>query len=81
MRKRADVLLVERGLFSSRARAQEAIAAGLLRLLDDPGLGAELGRHARRRMERRFDARGWAENLRGLYEQVLARRHPRRGRP
>jgi 23S rRNA (cytidine1920-2'-O)/16S rRNA (cytidine1409-2'-O)-methyltransferase len=31
MRKRADILLVERGHFSSRARAQEAIAAGLVR--------------------------------------------------
>jgi 23S rRNA (cytidine1920-2'-O)/16S rRNA (cytidine1409-2'-O)-methyltransferase len=30
LRKRADVLLVERGLFASRARAQEAIAAGLV---------------------------------------------------
>lgn len=29
-RKRADVLLVERGLFESRARAQDAIAAGLV---------------------------------------------------
>ncbi len=28
--KRADLLLVERGLFESRARAQEAIAAGLV---------------------------------------------------
>jgi 23S rRNA (cytidine1920-2'-O)/16S rRNA (cytidine1409-2'-O)-methyltransferase len=32
MRKRADILLVERGLFSSRARAQAAIAAGLVRI-------------------------------------------------
>ena len=31
MRKRADILLVERGLFSSRARAQAAISAGLVR--------------------------------------------------
>jgi len=31
MRKRADVLLVEKGIFASRARAQEAIAAGLVR--------------------------------------------------
>src|SRR6202789_4541206 len=31
MRQRADVLLVERGLFPSRARAQAAIAAGLVR--------------------------------------------------
>jgi 23S rRNA (cytidine1920-2'-O)/16S rRNA (cytidine1409-2'-O)-methyltransferase len=30
MRKRADLVLVESGLFSSRARAQEAIAAGLV---------------------------------------------------
>ena len=31
MRKRADLLLVERGLFASRARAQEAIEAGLVK--------------------------------------------------
>ena len=30
MRKRADMLLVERGVFASRARAQAAIAAGLV---------------------------------------------------
>ena len=30
MRKRADILLVERGFFSSRARAQAAVAAGLV---------------------------------------------------
>ncbi len=30
VRKRADLLLVERGLFESRAKAQEAIAAGLV---------------------------------------------------
>jgi 23S rRNA (cytidine1920-2'-O)/16S rRNA (cytidine1409-2'-O)-methyltransferase len=30
MRKRADILLVERGFFSSRTRAQAAIAAGLV---------------------------------------------------
>src|SRR5580693_8936244 len=32
MRKRADIVLVERGFFSSRARAQAAIAAGLVRI-------------------------------------------------
>lgn len=32
MSKRADLALVERGFFSSRARAQEAIAAGLVRV-------------------------------------------------
>jgi 23S rRNA (cytidine1920-2'-O)/16S rRNA (cytidine1409-2'-O)-methyltransferase len=32
MSKRADIILVERGFFSSRARAQAAIAAGLVRI-------------------------------------------------
>jgi 23S rRNA (cytidine1920-2'-O)/16S rRNA (cytidine1409-2'-O)-methyltransferase len=32
MRKRADLVLVERGFFSSRVRAQAAIAAGLVRV-------------------------------------------------
>ncbi len=32
MRKRADIVLVERGFFTSRARAQAAIAAGLVRV-------------------------------------------------
>ena len=31
MRNRADMVLVARGLFESRARAQAAIAAGLFR--------------------------------------------------
>jgi 23S rRNA (cytidine1920-2'-O)/16S rRNA (cytidine1409-2'-O)-methyltransferase len=35
-RKRADVLLVERGLFESRARAQAAIEAGLVSANDRP---------------------------------------------
>jgi 23S rRNA (cytidine1920-2'-O)/16S rRNA (cytidine1409-2'-O)-methyltransferase len=35
-RKRADVVLVERGFFQSRARAQEAIAAGLVTVNGTP---------------------------------------------
>jgi 23S rRNA (cytidine1920-2'-O)/16S rRNA (cytidine1409-2'-O)-methyltransferase len=35
-RKRADLLLVERGLFESRARAQAAIEAGLVMANDQP---------------------------------------------
>jgi 23S rRNA (cytidine1920-2'-O)/16S rRNA (cytidine1409-2'-O)-methyltransferase len=35
-RKRADILLVERGLFESRARAQAAIEAGLVMANDKP---------------------------------------------
>jgi 23S rRNA (cytidine1920-2'-O)/16S rRNA (cytidine1409-2'-O)-methyltransferase len=37
-RKRADILLVERGLFESRARAQAAIEAGLVTADDKPVL-------------------------------------------
>jgi 23S rRNA (cytidine1920-2'-O)/16S rRNA (cytidine1409-2'-O)-methyltransferase len=36
MRKRADLLLVERGIFASRARAQAAIAAGLVSADGEP---------------------------------------------
>jgi 23S rRNA (cytidine1920-2'-O)/16S rRNA (cytidine1409-2'-O)-methyltransferase len=42
-RKRADVLLVERGLFESRARAQAAIEAGLVTANDKPVLKASEG--------------------------------------
>jgi len=42
-RKRADVLLVERGLFESRARAQAAIEAGLVFANDKPVLKASEG--------------------------------------
>jgi 23S rRNA (cytidine1920-2'-O)/16S rRNA (cytidine1409-2'-O)-methyltransferase len=35
-RERADLVLVERGLFESRAKAQEAIAAGLVRVEGKP---------------------------------------------
>jgi 23S rRNA (cytidine1920-2'-O)/16S rRNA (cytidine1409-2'-O)-methyltransferase len=38
IRKRADMLLVERGLFESRARAQAAIEAGLVTANDKPVL-------------------------------------------
>ncbi len=39
-RKRADLLLVERGLFESRARAQAAIEAGMVMANDQPVLKA-----------------------------------------
>ena len=42
-RKRADVLLVERGLFESRARAQAAIEAGLVTANDKTVLKASKG--------------------------------------
>ena len=46
-RKRADVLLVERGLFESRARARAAIEAGLV-TADDKQVA---GHHAAHRRE------------------------------
>jgi 23S rRNA (cytidine1920-2'-O)/16S rRNA (cytidine1409-2'-O)-methyltransferase len=42
-RKRADILLVERGLFESRARAQAAIEAGLVTANDKPVLKSSEG--------------------------------------
>jgi len=42
-RKRADLLLVERGLFESRARAQAAIEAGLVTANDKPVLKSSEG--------------------------------------
>ena len=52
----------------------EGLAEALVRLLDDPGWAAQLGVRGRRRVERLFDARVWAENLRTLYERAMARR-------
>ena len=40
MRKRVDIVLVERGVFTSRARAQAAIEAGLVSANDKPVLKA-----------------------------------------
>ena len=47
-RKRADVLLVERGLFESRARAQAAIEAGLV-TANDKQVAQAVRDHCRRR--------------------------------
>jgi glycosyltransferase involved in cell wall biosynthesis len=50
------------------------IGSALLRLLGDPACADQLGQAGRFRMEDLFDARGWAENLRALYERTIARR-------
>jgi glycosyltransferase involved in cell wall biosynthesis len=50
----------------------EGITNALLRLLDDTGLATQLGARGRRRIERLFDARTWAENLRSCYERAVA---------
>lgn len=69
----------ETGLLT-RPGDPDSIAGALLRLLDDEDLRSRLGQAARVRMEERFDARLWAENLRRLYVEVIAaRRHARFG--
>ena len=52
----------------------DGLAHALIRLLDDPGCAAQLGVRGRRRVERLFDARIWAENLRDTYERAIAGR-------
>ena len=73
-RRRADLLLVERGFFASRAKAQAAIAAGLVTVDGTPvaqGFGSGPGRGRDRRrgaaslgLARRREARGGARRLR-----------------
>jgi len=47
------------------------IADAVVRLLDDRDLAEAMGRAGRQRMERLFDAHGWAANLRGVYETAM----------
>ena len=72
MRKRADIVLVERGLFPSRTRAQAAIAAGLRQS------GRRCGQQGVRGGRRgRFDHRAAASPM-GLARRREARRGARR---
>ena len=59
LRKRADLLLVEGGLFASRARAQEAIAAGLVSAEGETVRKASQTLDAQSRLEARA-AHPWA---------------------
>jgi glycosyltransferase involved in cell wall biosynthesis len=56
----------------------DALAAGIRELLDDPQRRAELGRHARERVEATFSWRRVAEATLRVYRDVL---EERRGRP
>jgi glycosyltransferase involved in cell wall biosynthesis len=47
------------------------IADAVVRLLDDPDLAESMGRAGRQRMERLFDAHGWAANLRRVYATAM----------
>lgn len=53
-----------------------AVASALLRLLSQPDLAAQMGRAARQRMERLFDAHVWARALRSVYQEAISDRHP-----
>lgn len=46
-----------------------ALGDAVIALLDDPVLRSEFGRNARKLAEERFDVRGWARNLKKLYEE------------
>ncbi len=70
MKKRLDVLLVERGLAESRAQAQALVLAGLVPGLRQAGPAGRRGRRARRRaaaavrLARRREARARARRAR-----------------
>jgi 23S rRNA (cytidine1920-2'-O)/16S rRNA (cytidine1409-2'-O)-methyltransferase len=69
-RKRADLLLVERGLFESRARAQAAIEAGLVtanaRLVTKPSEGIAIDAALQARPAHPFVSRGGVKLAGGL---------------
>lgn len=48
-----------------------AVAASINQLLDNPALARRLGDAGRRRVERLFDARGWARSLHEVYEDAV----------
>jgi len=47
------------------------IAAAILKLLAEQALGDRMGEAGRHRMERLFDARGWARALHGVYRKAM----------
>jgi colanic acid/amylovoran biosynthesis glycosyltransferase len=61
----------ESGLLSPEHDAG-ALAGNLARLLDQPQLGPQLGRHGRERMEAQFDARRQAERVAEIYARIIA---------
>ncbi len=62
MKKRLDVLLVERGLAESRSQAQALVLAGLVRGYEKPGRAGRGRRRARGRRGRRASSRAEARS-------------------
>jgi glycosyltransferase involved in cell wall biosynthesis len=60
------------GLLLEPPPRPEPLAGALALLLDDPDLRRRLGTGAREQFSRRFDAAGWAERTREVYEAALA---------
>ncbi len=62
---------------------EQRLAGAITRLLDEPQFATQLGLAGRQRMERLFEARIWAANLRSVYERAIesrpAGRRARRG--
>ena len=61
-----------------QAGSPSALAAAMVRLLEDPGLCRTLGRNARARYEELFDGRRTAESHLRLYREILATAGPGR---
>lgn len=69
----AGILLPdETGLLVPRW-SHDTLAAGLARLISDPGLRDQLGKNARVHAERQFDAATNADRVMALYDELLAR--------
>jgi glycosyltransferase involved in cell wall biosynthesis len=62
-------------------RGPEALARGVLQLLDDPALAARLGREARRRVTERFNFPRMMREYEQLYEAWLAEKRTPARRP
>ena len=79
MKKRLDVLLVERGLAETRSQAQALVIAGLVPGYDKPG--TQLDESVELEVERppRFVSRGGEKLAHAL--ELLARRPGREGLP
>jgi glycosyltransferase involved in cell wall biosynthesis len=53
----------------------DALAAAIVRLLDEPALARQYGSAGRLRVQRLFDAHLWAANLRTVYERAIDASH------
>jgi len=62
-----------------RPRDSEALAAAILKLIDQPDLRARMGQAGRRRVEEHFSAERMLERTVAVYERLLGRQNPESG--